>query len=240
LVDQRHFGCPARTGVYSLRAVPASGVTADPSALAWTAAFVAWILAVPMWYVTKFAVTAAHEGGHALIAKLSFQTVNKIELYRDGGGGTFTEPPWPITIFVGLAGYLGPSMFGMLGAWLLTRGATDAVLWGSLAFLSIMLLAVRGWFGWLVVPCLMVIIGLVAVKSEGPLRGLFTQVWVWFLLIGGVERMLILALEKPAPDAVRLQGSTLLPAELWTLVFLLGTVVALVYGGGVLVLRPHA
>src|SRR5213595_2294358 len=104
--------------------------------LALTAAFLAWLLAVPLYVVTQFVATVAHEGGHALVA-------------TDAG-----EPPWLFAIFIGMAGYLGPSTFGLLAVALLIRGLNDAVLWASIGFLLLMLVVVRGPFGWFIVPAL--------------------------------------------------------------------------------------
>jgi hypothetical protein len=212
----------------------------DPSALTWTAALLAWAFAVPLYYVSKFAAVVPHEGGHAIAGKLLFQAVRAIRFGRDGGGGTEFVPgtPWLFNIFIGLAGYLGPSLFGLLAAWLLVRGQTDAVLWGSLAFLALMLLVVRGWVGWITVPALAVLIFLVATRVDEPMRGLFAHVWAWFLLIAGVEAMLVHVSDRiyqnPTADTSRLAGLTLLPKELWALALLVGAVAALVYGGGML------
>ncbi|HEU4421419.1 MAG TPA: M50 family metallopeptidase, partial [Pilimelia sp.] len=60
----------------ALLAAPAA--EQSPEELAWTAAVVAWIAAVPLFFVTKFVTVIAHEGGHALVAKLLFQKLESI------------------------------------------------------------------------------------------------------------------------------------------------------------------
>src|SRR4051794_34396111 len=101
-----------------------------------------------MYFVTKVVATVAHEGGHALIGMVLFQRVGKVRLRPDGSGETgFGHIPWLFDLFVTLAGYLGPSMFGLLAVPLLLHAGAPAVLWTSLAFLLLMLLVVRGWFG---------------------------------------------------------------------------------------------
>jgi Peptidase M50B-like len=207
--------------------------------LAWTAAFLAWLLAVPLYLVTRFVATVAHEGGHAIIATLLFQKVRSIKLNRDSSGGTNVgDPPWLFAIPIALAGYLGPSMFGLLAAFLLIRGMTDAVLWGSLGFLLLMLIVVRTPFGWFLVPALIVAIFWVATKVPPPNRVLLTQVWVWLLLIVPVEDMLVFmrggGYRDPGADTSRMRRLTLLPGALWGVVLLGGTVAALVYGGDLL------
>jgi hypothetical protein len=226
-----------------LAAVAFAAPAVDPSRLNWTAAALSWILAVPLFFITKFITVIAHEGGHATVGKALFQRLKEIRFDRDGGGVTRFDPParWPFSILIGLAGYLGPSMFGLLAAEMLVRGWTDMVLWSSLLFLLAMLLAVRGVVGWITVPALVVVIGYIAVKAEPPLQLLYTHMWVWFLLIAPVERMFIFVETKTydrreGTDAAGLQRRTLLPREFWTLVFLAGTVAALVYGARLLLL----
>ena len=212
--------------------------------LALTAAFLAWLLAVPLYVVTQFVATVAHEGGHALVATVLFQKVRSIRLYRNAGGGTDAgEPPWLFAIFIGMAGYLGPSTFGLLAVALLIRGLNDAVLWASIGFLLLMLVVVRGPFGWFIVPALIAAIFWVATKVPQPNRLLLTHVWVWLLLIVPVEDMLVYLRQRlyrgPTGDTARMQRLTLLPSALWAVILLGGTVAALVYGGDLLLHRTR-
>ncbi|GAA0477521.1 membrane protein [Paractinoplanes deccanensis] len=213
---------------------------AGGSNVAWTAALLSWVLAVPLWYVSKFALVIAHEGGHALLAKLLFRSIESIRFQRDGSGAVKPagDVPWLFTIVILLAGYLGPSAFGLMGAWMLIHGHVQQVLWASLAFLVVMLIAVRGLMGWLLVPALIVVIWMVATRADGPVQALYTHMWVWFLLIGAVQRMLLFVLARQyddeSNDAVSLQSLTLIPSAIWAFVFLVGTIAALAYGGGLL------
>jgi hypothetical protein len=212
----------------------------EPSSLTWTAAMLAWILAVPLYYVTKYVTVVAHEGGHALIGKLLFQKLKSVTFSPGAGGETSFDKklPWLFSIPVALAGYLGPSMFGLLAAALLLRGETETVLWASLAFLFVMLFAVRGLLGWILVPGLMFLIYQIAAHVKPPVQLLLTHMWVWFLLIAPVERMFVFMQQQtynsPKSDSAVLQRQTLLPSALWALALLVGTIAALVYGGGLL------
>ncbi|MEH1129491.1 M50 family metallopeptidase [Micromonospora sp. CPCC 206061] len=118
------------------------------------------------------------------------------------------------------------------------RGQAEAVLWASLGFLVVMLIAVRGLVGWLVVPALMVVIGLAAAKVDAPLQTLYAHMWVWFLLIGAVQRMLLYVRHKhyyqDGSDTRILERRTLVANEVWVLVLLAGTIAALAYGGAML------
>jgi hypothetical protein len=208
--------------------------------LVWTAAFLAWLAAVPMYLVANFVDTVAHEGGHALVATLLFQRVRAIRVDRKGNGVTeFAAPlPWLANVLVTLAGHLGPSMFGLLAVALLVHGLTDAVLWASLAFLLLMLVVVRGWVGWLLVPALLVAIFWVETHMRAPERLLLTHMWVWFLLIVPVETMVVMIRREvykgKTTDFGKMRSMTLLPGVFWAFAMLAGTVAALAYGGKLL------
>lgn len=211
-----------------------------PSSLAWSAALIAWILAVPLFFVTRFVYVIAHEGGHAFVGAALLAGIRRITFERDGSGATeFTSnPAWPFAIFVAFAGYAGPSLFGLMAAWLLLRDRADLVVWGSMAFLVIMLLVVRGWIGWIIVPLLLTGLYRVATKAEPRQLTLFAHVWTWFLLIVAVQTMLAYLSTKTyrvdGSDTRVLQRMTWLPSELWALVHLVATVAALVWGGAML------
>ena len=145
--------------------VAAVAATADK--VTWTAALIAWALAVPMFFAGKYLYVLAHEGGHALLAVLLFRLVNGIGIKRNGGGGTEHERAmWLFGILILAFGYLGPSLFGLLAAWLLLHDPAETVLWGSIAFLAVMLLATRGFLGPLLIICLMVALYQIVTKAE--------------------------------------------------------------------------
>jgi hypothetical protein len=206
----------------------------------WRAALIAWILAVPLWFLTKFVVVLAHEGGHAIVGIALLNRVRRIDFNSGGGGGTewVKAPMWPFVILILLAGYAGPSLFGLMAAWLLRHDRPDMVIWGSMAFLVLMLFAVRGWIGWVVIPLLLVVLYQVATKAEAGVLTLIAYVWTWFLLIGAVQRMLVYIRAKhyqnKTSDTALLQRVTWLPNEVWTFVQLIGTGAALVWGGAML------
>jgi hypothetical protein len=218
---------------------PFAAAAGATSSLTWTAALLAWVLAVPLFAVTRFVTVVAHEGGHAIVAVALLRAVHAIRFDRRGGGVTVYERPmWPFGVLISAAGYLGPSLFGLLAAWLLIRDETAAVLWGSIAFLAVMLLVVRGIVGLLLVPTLAVLLYQVAVKAEPPAQALFAHVWTWFLLISAVQRMLLFmshaSYNGKGNDAEQLSGYTLLPKALWGLLLLAGTIAALAWGGAML------
>jgi len=236
-----------RVDIYSVNTVSGVGLAvlaapagSEPTPVTWTAAVIAWALAVPLYFITQRIATIPHEGGHALLAKLFGRKLESIRFGRDGGGATKPAEtmPWLVFVIVALAGYLGPSLFGMAAAWLLTAGHTEAVLWSSLGFLLFMLFAVRGWIGWIIVPALMAGIYAVAVYVEPAKQVVYAHVWTWFLLIVAVEEMFVVLRRRiyrnEGSDQAVLQRLTHLPAALWAFVMLVGTIAALAYGGSML------
>jgi hypothetical protein len=212
--------------------------------LPWHAALLAWVLAVPLWFITKFLLVLAHEGGHALMGVALLNRVDGIRLNSGGGGGTGFKPApiWLFAIPIAIAGYVGPSVFGLGASWLLLHGEPAMVIWGSMVFLVLMLIAVRGLVGWVVVPALLVVLFQIATKADPRMLTLSAYVWTWFLLIGAVQRMIVYVGAKtylaPKTDTARLQGMTLVPSEIWSVLLLLATTAALVWGGSMLLRMP--
>jgi hypothetical protein len=103
----------------------------------------AWILAYPF----QLFVTFIHEGGHALAAVLTFNSVRSLSVALDAGGLTETMTPqgsFFSQMFIASAGYLGAISFGALLLWLVRlRVKARAVLVGS-AFIIAGLTAVFG------------------------------------------------------------------------------------------------
>jgi len=207
--------------------------------LAWTAAFIAWVLAVPLFFLTRFVYVVAHEAGHAIVAVALLRGVRAIRVHANGGGETEHEAAmWPFSILILAAGYLGASGFGLLAAWLLTRGQTTMVLWASMAFLFLMLFAIRGLLGLLLVPALLYVLYQVATRADPVMQTLSAHVWTWFLLIASVQRMLLYVQRKDytneKSDTAKLGALFVMPNEVWAFILLVATIGALVWGGALL------
>jgi len=220
---------------------------ADPG-MAWTTGVVAFVAAVPLWRYTTHAITIAHEGGHAMFGSLTGLVVKRIRVDRDGSGLTgyskkLSEFGLIQTLAAGLAGYLGPSMFGLAGAWMLVHGiAPRAILLMSLVLIAMELVMVRNVFGFLAVPLTGALIWVVAMRSTEQVQLVFTHIWVWFLLIGGTRKIPDLYFgwqEGGEPDTGALSDKTGLSSAFFVALFWAGSLAALVYGG-VLLLRHGA
>jgi len=206
----------------------------------------ALLITVVGWPMLTHVITIAHEGGHATAASLSGGRVNFVELFRTGDGNTdfnYSGGKGAIA-FIGSAGYIGPSVFGLLGSFLLTRGQFEAILWISLVLVGILLLNVKNPFGWLSAILTGIVLFVMARYAPDGLQELFAVTWVWFLLFGGYGdvlglrklRRLAKAAKKPdkKSDARKLGDKTGIPAPFWVALFWLCAVAALILGGGIM------
>jgi hypothetical protein len=216
-----------------------------PAGVAWSAALVAFLAAVPLWRWTTHAITIAHEGGHALFGLLFGSTVTWIKVTSDGGGATMSGSENAVSRFTSLlAGYLGPSIFGFGGAWMLVHDIEARwVLLLSLAFLFGVLIMVRNLFGLFAVLVTGGLLWVVAMRATPTVQVVFAYVWVWFLLMGGTRQIPELFWSVHADDrtsdAAQLHRQTHIGDVVWLFVFWLVSLGALVYGGA-LMLRHTA
>jgi hypothetical protein len=206
---------------------------------------IAVMLTVVGWKVVTHALTAVHEGAHALFTSTSGGKVLGVTIGRDGGGATgFQGIGWLGRFFTAMAGYLGPSMFGLAGAFLLIHGHTVPVLWLSLGFLAILLLQIRNPFGAFVVVVTGGLLYLVVRYTAGMVQACLAFAWIWLLLIGGFGDVIALARlrgqakqagrKDDSSDAHALRTLTFLPASMWVGMLWLLTLVGLIFGAGLL------
>ncbi len=201
---------------------------------------VAWVAAVPLWRFTTHAITIAHEGGHALFGLLFGRAITKITVTTGGGGSTHfgAGGGWLAVVMSFLAGYLGPSIFGLAGAWMLVNDVPPrVVLLTTLVFMAMLLLMVRNPFGFIAVPLTAAVIWAVAMRAEPEAQLVFAYIWVWFLLMGGARQIPELYrhwLGGGEPDTVVLSKSTGLSTAFFVAFFWAGSLGALVWGGALL------
>ncbi len=82
----------------------------------------------------------AHEGAHATVHSATGRRVVRVTLSSNGEGATFSTGSGR-GILGGVAGYLGPSAFGLAAAELIRVGHAVALLWAAIA-------ALAGWACW--------------------------------------------------------------------------------------------
>jgi hypothetical protein len=216
---------------------------APPRLVVLGAAVLALLVVVPYrsWRISRHIVTIAHEGGHALTALLTGRQLAGIRLHSDTSGLTLSRgrPTGPGMIATSLAGYLTPSLLGLLGAVLLTSGRITLMLWAALAVLAAMLVMIRNVFGVISVVTTIGIVFAVSWFTTAQTQAAFAYFSVWLLLVGGVRPIAELQRMRrrgrlPNSDADQLARLTRLPGLFWVVFFLTGTVAALSLGGWLL------
>lgn len=206
-----------------------------------TGAVLLLVLWRPSWSVLRNVVTIVHEGSHAFIALLAGRKLGAITLHSDTSGLTVTrgKPRGLGMIFTAAAGYTGPAVTGLLGAWALSHGYTAALLWGFVLILALMLLKIRNWYGLLSLVITGTVIG--AVTFFGPDQVLIYLAYTLtiFLLVASPRPVFELASQRRRShfrrtgnrsDADMLASITWLPAWMWLTTFLTFTVGCLTLG----------
>ena len=193
------------------------------------------LIASFFWPLTQHLITIAHEGSHAMVGSVTGGKVGSMKLNRDGTAET--NLAGANGFLAALAGYAGPSFFGVVAATMLAhRVSPDVVLWGSLVLLVVIFLQVRNVFGWFAVIVAGLVFFMVGHYGTATGRTVFVYTWVWFLLLGGFVHTVRYNISSTgwSADAGILRDLTKLPRGLWGLVWWLATLAALGYGGGLL------
>jgi Peptidase M50B-like len=189
------------------------------------------IVVIPfLWTLVDHLDTMAHEGIHALLAAAVGFSVLEFVLNRDASGHVrHTVEGFGVrVVLVAVAGYLGPSAFGLGAARLIETGHVIAVLW--LAMVSVISVS----FGLISVPLAVALLALVMRDSRSGLEEFIVYLLTWLMLLSGVRNAIRHG--AGAGDARNLAAFTHLPRHLWALVWAAGTVLALFVGGSWLVL----
>jgi hypothetical protein len=193
-----------------------------------------------LWPLADHFNTMAHEGAHALAASMLGFTLAGVTLDLDAGGTTFywyrsasrTAARRVLTTFVG---YLGPSAFGLWAAKLIETGRVVTVLWIAILLLAALLFLVRRSFGIVSVPAAIALLAVVTRYAHAGLEEVTVYGMTWLLLLSGVRVAVVHG--SGASDAGDLSTTTGIPRRVWALLWLAGTLLAVVIGGKWLVLR---
>ncbi len=187
------------------------------------------------WQVVRHLTVMAHEGAHA-VTGLLLGSVDGIELRANGTGATDISAASGLRLFpITLAGYLGPSAFGLGAGKLIELGYTTVVLYGLLFLLFVLLVGLRWSFGLITVLLAGGIVFGIARYTPMVVQVTTAYSITWLLLLSGVRRVLEVGVRSD--DGGELRAMTHLPGALWFVLWLGATLAAAVEGFRLLVLR---
>lgn len=191
----------------------------------------------PAWALTRHVVTLAHEAGHAVAAVATGRRLTGIRLHSDTSGLTLSrgKPRGPGMVVTAAAGYLAPSLLGLVGATLIAAGRLPVLLWGAVALIALMVPFIRNVFGFLVLAVTGVAVGVVAHAGSPALQSHFGYTLIWVLLAGNLRTIVEAARSRGGgSDLDQLRSLTHLPRAVWTTLL-----IAVAVGTGVLAWRAR-
>ncbi|RNI24389.1 M50 family metallopeptidase [Flexivirga caeni] len=199
---------------------------------------IAW---APVWRVTRHLVTVAHEGAHGLVALLAGRQLSGIRLHSDSSGLTVSRgrPNGPGMVLTLLAGYLGPSVLGLLVALGIHAGHAVGTLWALLVALALLLLQVRNLYGLWVVLVSAAALAAVTQWLDPTVQAAVAQTICSFLLIAGPWSLIDLQRSRRTgvarrSDPDQLARITRAPGTVWWALLLLISLGCLAAGGALL------
>lgn len=195
-----------------------------------------------LWRWSRNLVTIVHEAGHAVTAVLTGRRLTGIRLHSDTSGLTLStgRPSGPGMVATAAAGYLAPSLAGLIGVVLLAFDQVTVMLWAATGLLLAMLVMVRNAYGALSLVLTGAIVVAVSLLAGADVQAGFAYAVTWFLLLAAVRPVGELWRERRRrrgqgrTDADQLARLTRVPAGVWVGFFGLGTLAALAAGGWVL------
>jgi Peptidase M50B-like len=213
----------------------------EPQSWIVVAAGLAALVAVAIdgvWRWSRNVITIVHEGGHAVAALLTGRRLTGIRLHADTSGLTLSvgRPTGPGMVMTAAAGYVSPPLVGLVGVALLAADQVTVMLWTAAGVLAAMLVMVRNLYGALVLIVAGAAVVAISFYGSPGLQAGFGYGLTWFLLLGGVRPVVELWRQRHDPwgrasDAAQLARLTHLPVLVWTGIFGLVSLGALIAGG---------
>src|ERR1700685_1457670 len=143
------------------------------------------------------------EGAHALLAVILGLTVTEIILDRHSGGKTSIAGEGMRVVLVFLIGYVGPSLFGLGAARLISLGYPVVVLWLIVLILVLVLFLLGRSFGLLSVPFAIVLLYLILRYTHAGQEVVAAYAVAWLLLLSGLRTAIAHGIHSGATDNLR-------------------------------------
>jgi hypothetical protein len=224
------------------------------------------IVSVVLWFIPfaeiliypfRIFVTFIHEGGHAIAALLTGNSVQSLSVSMSGSGETYTTQGGTFSqLFVSSAGYLGAMAFGAVLLVLIRKAAAARVILFACAFLILFLTFVFGflkpifsgpatlWWGvpFTFIAGVVISLGLYAIgRWTGERVALFivSMIAVQCILNALLDLKTVFFLSSPfgpvvPNDAVNMADATGVPAMFWAVLW-----IAVAFGILLLALRLY-
>jgi hypothetical protein len=191
-----------------------------------------------LWPLVEQFNVMAHEGAHAVVGSAMGFGIKSVTLDMESRGATgYHRAPdmGPRRTLSRFVGYLGPSGFGLCAAKLIETGHVVTVLWIAIMLLVLLLFSIRKSFAIISVPAVIALLAFVMRHAHDGLEEVIVYGMTWLLLLSGVR--VAVADGAGAGDAGNLSRTTYIPSQIWALLWLVGTLLAVAVGGKWLVLR---
>jgi hypothetical protein len=194
------------------------------------------VMTPTLWRLADHFDTMAHEGAHAVVGSTMGFPVLGVTMDSDASGATYLAASDGLrSLLTSFVGYLGPSAFGLCAAKLIEAGRVVSVLWVATILLVLLLFVVRKSFGIVSVPIAIALLAVSMRYAHEGLQEVIAYGMTWLLLLSGARNAMVHG--TGAGDAHALTATTHLPRRLWSLLWIAGTLLAVVIGGKWLVLR---
>jgi hypothetical protein len=189
------------------------------------------------WRPARHVITIVHEAGHALTAILVGRRLQGIRLHSDTSGLTVSrgKPYGPGMVCTTLAGYLAPSVLGLVFATLLKTGLVTGLLVVCALLLAGVLIMIRNLYGAVTLLVAGAVVAAVSLLAPENVQEFAAHLITWFLLLGAIRPIAELIRKRRrirTSDPDQLAHLTSTPAIFWIGSFALISTGALVLAGG--------
>ncbi len=177
--------------------------------------------------------TVAHEGGHMIMAVLTFRGHKGFHMEEDGNAGTqLVKSDWSVgDLITRFAGYPTPPLFGLGGAILIRTGNAIGALVIGLVLVVAAFFQARNSIAIAVTLLTTIGVGWVLFAGTPYVKVALATALVWWMLIGGALDSTVRLSRGQGSDAYWLARRTLVPRIVWHAIWAVIAIVCLWKGG---------